>query len=61
VVLAEAFGISRSEARRLVEQGGVKVDGEPVDSGELDVSAELLSGAVVQIGRRRFKRFESNR
>ena len=60
VVLAEAFGISRSEARRLVEQGGVKVDGEPVDSGELDVSAELLSSAVVQIGRRRFKRFELN-
>jgi tyrosyl-tRNA synthetase len=61
VVLAEAFGISRSEARRLVEQGGVKIDGEPVDSGELEVSAELLSGAVVQIGRRRFKRFELNR
>jgi tyrosyl-tRNA synthetase len=61
VVLSEAFGISRSEARRLVEQGGVKVDGEPVDAGVLDVSAELLSGAVVQIGRRRFKRFDQNR
>ncbi len=61
MVLAEAFGISRSEARRLVEQGGVKVDGDAVDSGDLDVSAELLSGAVVQIGRRRFKRFEPNR
>lgn len=61
VLLAEAFGISRSEARRLVEQGGVRVDGEPVGSGELDVSAGLLSGAVVQIGRRRFKRFEQNR
>ncbi len=58
LALAEAFGISRSEARRLVEQGGVKVGGEPVDSAQLDLSAELLAGAVVQIGRRRFKRFE---
>ena len=58
LALAEAFGISRSEARRLVEQGGVKVDGKPVDSAQLDLAADLLAGAVVQIGRRRFKRFE---
>ena len=58
LALAEAFGISRSEARRLVEQGGVKVDGEPVDSAQLDLAVDLLAGAVVQIGRRRFKRFE---
>jgi tyrosyl-tRNA synthetase len=61
MVLADAFGISRSEARRLVEQGGVKLDGNVVDSSELDISAERLSGSVVQIGRRRFKRFELNR
>ncbi len=58
LVLADAFGVSRSEARRLVEQGGVKVDGSAVDVDKLDVDAELLSGAVVQIGRRRFKRFQ---
>ena len=28
--MAEAFGISSSEARRLIEQGGVKLDGEPI-------------------------------
>ena len=61
MALADAFEISRSQARRLVEQGGVKVDGNVIDSGKLDVSAELLSGAVVQIGRRRFKRFEQKR
>jgi len=59
--LAEGFGISRSEARRLVEQGGVKIDGEPVDPSRLDVGSDLISGAVVQIGRRRFKRFVFNR
>lgn len=60
-LLADAFGISRSEARRLVEQGGVKVDGLVVEPAALDVSPELLAGCVVQIGRRRFKRFELNR
>ena len=53
--LAEAFGVSRSEARRLLAQGGVKVDGEPLT--DLDVPAERLDGRVVQLGRRRFKRF----
>ncbi len=55
--IAEAFGISRSEARRLLGQGGVKLDGEPLPAEQLDLSAERLNGAVVQIGRRRFKRF----
>jgi tyrosyl-tRNA synthetase len=54
-VLREAFGISASEARRLLAQGGVKVDGERLD-GELDVPAERLDGAVLQLGKRRFKR-----
>ena len=59
--LAEGFDISRSEARRLVEQGGVKIDGEAVDPAHLDLDPAQLSGAVVQIGRRRFKRFKIDR
>ena len=54
--LAEAFGISRSEARRLLTGGGVKVDGEPLDGGRLDVPAGELAGRVIQLGKRRFKR-----
>jgi tyrosyl-tRNA synthetase len=54
--LAEAFGISRSEGRRLVAQGGVKVAGEALDPEQLDVPAERLDGQVVQLGRRRFRR-----
>jgi len=53
-LLAEAFGLSTSEARRLIEQGGVKVDGDPVS--ELDVSRARLAGAVLQAGKRRFVR-----
>jgi tyrosyl-tRNA synthetase len=57
--LADAFGISRSEARRLLGQGGVKLDGEVLSDGELDVPAKRLDGRVVQLGRRRFKRLRA--
>jgi tyrosyl-tRNA synthetase len=53
-LMAEAFGLSRSEARRLLAQGGVKLDGRELDA--LDVPAEELDGAVLQVGRRRFKK-----
>jgi tyrosyl-tRNA synthetase len=55
-LLAEAFGISRSEGRRMLAQAGVKLDGEPLDDSDLDLPAERLDGAVIQVGRRRFKR-----
>jgi tyrosyl-tRNA synthetase len=55
-VMAEAFGVSRSEARRLLTQGGVKLDGAELDGSRLDVPAEELDGAVLQVGRRRFKK-----
>jgi tyrosyl-tRNA synthetase len=53
-ILAEQFGLSTSEARRLITQGGVKIDGAAVS--ELDVSRSMLEGAVVQAGKRRFVR-----
>ncbi len=56
LLLAEAFGISSSEGRRLIAQGGVKVDGEPLAADRLDVPADELDGAVLQVGKRRFRR-----
>jgi tyrosyl-tRNA synthetase len=53
-VLAEAFGLSTSEARRLIAQGGVRLDGDPVH--ELDLPRGRLAGAVLQAGKRRFVR-----
>jgi tyrosyl-tRNA synthetase len=53
--LAAAFGLSTSEARRLIAQGGVKVDGSVVQ--ELDVPRGRLLDATVQAGKRRFVRF----
>ena len=55
-LLADAFGVSRSEARRLLSQAGVKLDGEPLDESALDLPPERLDGAVIQLGKRRFKR-----
>ncbi len=54
-VLAEAFGISTSEARRLIAQGGVRLDGNPTT--ELELPRSALAGVVVQAGKRRFARF----
>ena len=48
-LLRDAFGVSASEGRRLLASGGVRVDGEPL-------SGEALDGAVLQVGRRRFRR-----
>jgi tyrosyl-tRNA synthetase len=53
-LLARAFGVSTSEARRLIAQGGVQVDGEAV--AELDVPRKRLENAVLQAGKRRFAR-----
>ena len=55
-LLESAFGITRSEARRLLAGGGVKLDGEPLDGSRLDVPAGDLEGRVIQLGKRRFKR-----
>jgi tyrosyl-tRNA synthetase len=53
-LLASCFGLSTSEARRMIGQGGVRIDGEPLS--ELDVPRASLAGAVLQAGKRRFVR-----
>jgi tyrosyl-tRNA synthetase len=53
-VLSSAFGISTSEARRLISQGGVRLNGDVLS--ELDVARATLAGALVQAGKRRYAR-----
>jgi tyrosyl-tRNA synthetase len=53
-VLADAFGMSTSDARRLITQGGVRLADVPV--AEFDVSRATLVGAILQAGKRRFVR-----
>ena len=52
--LAGAFGTSTSDARRLLAQGAVKVNGVTVS--DLDVPRATLEGALVQAGKRRYVR-----
>jgi tyrosyl-tRNA synthetase len=47
---------SKSEARRLIEHGGVRIEGVPVDDPDAEFDDEELRGKVVQVGRRRFAR-----
>lgn len=53
-LLADAFGVSRSDARRQLLGGGVRVDGEVVAA--LDLPAGELDGRALQLGKRRFAR-----
>lgn len=55
-LIAGIFGMSSSEARRLIAQGGVKLDGESVPPESLDLPAGELGGRVLQVGKRRFVR-----
>jgi tyrosyl-tRNA synthetase len=55
-LLAATFGVSTSEARRLLGQGGVKLDGAPLPPTPLDRPADELDGHVLQLGKRRFAR-----
>ena len=55
-LLADAFGVSRSEARRSLEQGGARLDGEALAAEPLDRPAGELDGRVLQLGKRRFAR-----
>ena len=53
-LLEQVFGVSRSEARRLMAQGGVRIGSER--AAEADVPADALDGQVLRLGKRRFVR-----
>jgi len=54
ILLASGFVASKSEARRLIAQGGVWLDGVKVPAGEERV--EIRPGMILRVGRRRFAR-----
>ncbi len=51
-LVSSEFDMSKSEVRRLLEQNGLKVNGQPIQDGEI----EFADGDVLQIGKKRFKR-----
>ena len=58
-LIADGFGVSRGQARRLIAQGGVRLDGTVLAADELDVPAARLDGALIQVGKRRFRRLRT--
>lgn len=54
-LIRDAFGLSGSEARRMIAQGAVSLDGSNVEVQEL--SREQLAGKVMRVGKRRFVKF----
>ena len=59
-LIAQEFGISRSEARRLIDQGGVTLGDQTLAAGEHDVACERAAGLVLKVGRRRFRRLRAS-
>ena len=45
---------SAGEARRLIDGGGVKINGEPVAAKSYNVDPSLLEGAILQVGKRKY-------
>ncbi|MFI4991967.1 MAG: tyrosine--tRNA ligase [Solirubrobacterales bacterium] len=58
-VMAAEFGLSGSEARRLIDQGGVTLGEAPVGRGEYDVPVARADGQVLKVGKRRFRRLRA--
>jgi tyrosyl-tRNA synthetase len=56
LIVELGLAASNSEARRQVEQGGVRIDGQPVADPQLEVAVADLPGKVIQVGRRKFVR-----
>jgi tyrosyl-tRNA synthetase len=55
-LIADTFGRTRSDARRMLAQGAVKLDGETLGAEDLDLAPARLDGAVLQVGKRQFRR-----
>jgi tyrosyl-tRNA synthetase len=56
LLVALGFASSTTAARRLVDEGAVRVDGERLPAGGYDVARSRLAGHVVAAGRRRLAR-----
>jgi tyrosyl-tRNA synthetase len=58
-VMEREFGITRSEARRLIDQGAVGLGDAQLGAGEHDVPLERADGKLLRVGKRRFRRLRT--
>jgi len=57
LMVALTFASSKGEAKRLIKNGGVRLDGDPISDVGAEVSLEALP-QVLQVGKRHFVRLE---
>ncbi|MBA3335923.1 MAG: tyrosine--tRNA ligase, partial [Acidobacteria bacterium] len=51
---------SKGEAKRLIEQSGVKIEGERVSNGQAKIKINAEKSFVIQVGKRKFLRVKGN-
>ncbi|MDM7460644.1 MAG: tyrosine--tRNA ligase [bacterium] len=51
------YASSNSEARRLIQQGGVELDGERISDPNAVLLADALRGKLLRVGKHKFARF----
>lgn len=56
LITAVGFASSKSEARRLIRQGGVSIDGEKVSDLAFFVRSDSLPQFILRVGKRKFGR-----
>jgi tyrosyl-tRNA synthetase len=61
VLVGLGMASSNGEARRLIEQGGVRLDGEVVAGAAEELLGAELDGRVLQVGRRKFARLHASK
>jgi tyrosyl-tRNA synthetase len=57
LIFKEGLAVSKSDAKRKIEQGGVEIDGKKV----VDINAEItqeMDGKILKVGRREFRRIK---
>ncbi len=54
VLVQSGLAASNSEARRLMQQGGVKIDGDPVRDPKAELATNRTEPVLIQVGKRRF-------
>jgi tyrosyl-tRNA synthetase len=59
-LIARELGMSRSEARRVIDQGGVTLGEVQLATGQHDVPCEQADGRVLKVGKRRFRRLHAD-
>ena len=56
LLVAAGLATSNSEARRLIEQGGVKIEGEALRDVKSEIPTTGTASILIQVGKRRFTR-----